>query len=277
MEELRQCDEWADYLLRLGWAVDRLGSGYVYSKRIPILGSVTKIQRTSLDFNIQSLESLFRKRKTFFAQWEPPINGDDVDFKKYGFKIGSEPSLPSMTIQFDLTKSENEILSEMQSKTRYNIGLSKRKGVEVKESDDILLFSKLWHEAAKKRKMYLSQSKEIITISSSFQKRSKILFAYYKNSLVSGLLLISSNNVTHYMYAFSTEKGNRVHAPSLLVWESIQHSKEIGSKLFDFEGVYDERFPMKNWKGFSKFKRSFGGIEIKYPAPRRQLMWRNLV
>jgi hypothetical protein len=39
--------------------------------------------------------------------------------------------------------------------------------------------------------------------------------------------------------------------------------------MFDFEGIFDERYPKSNrdWLGFSKFKSGFGGKEIYFPPP----------
>lgn len=43
-------------------------------------------------------------------------------------------------------------------------------------------------------------------------------------------------------------------------------AKKRGCKIFDFEGIYDERFPNKSWLGFTHFKKSFGGYEVSYPG-----------
>jgi lipid II:glycine glycyltransferase (peptidoglycan interpeptide bridge formation enzyme) len=40
----------------------------------------------------------------------------------------------------------------------------------------------------------------------------------------------------------------------------------MGCKIFDFEGIYDSRFPIKSWLGFTHFKKQFGGNEIAYPG-----------
>jgi lipid II:glycine glycyltransferase (peptidoglycan interpeptide bridge formation enzyme) len=46
----------------------------------------------------------------------------------------------------------------------------------------------------------------------------------------------------------------------------MQEAKKRKCKLWDFEGIYDERFPNKDWLGFSHFKKSFGGSEILFPG-----------
>jgi lipid II:glycine glycyltransferase (peptidoglycan interpeptide bridge formation enzyme) len=68
------------------------------------------------------------------------------------------------------------------------------------------------------------------------------------------------------MYACSTKQANKLSAPSLLVWEGVKLAKKKGCKVFDFEGIYDERYKAtKSWKGFTRFKMGFGGKVITYP------------
>jgi len=48
-------------------------------------------------------------------------------------------------------------------------------------------------------------------------------------------------------------------APHLLQWEQIREAKRYGCSEYDFWGI-DE----KKWPGVTRFKRGFGGREIKY-------------
>ena len=73
------------------------------------------------------------------------------------------------------------------------------------------------------------------------------------------------------MYAASTTNGKQLFVPTMLVWEAIKLGKKLGKKYFDFEGIYDERFPLKAWKGFTRFKQSFGGKEVVFPGTLRKL------
>ncbi len=269
MLDIRQSDEWASYLKSIGWNVDNVNGTYIYSKKVPILGSVTKIQRAGKGLDLEKLEKILKKRRTFGVYVEPVNLSERGYYVSNGFRDG-KPSLPSKTIIFDLRKTQKELLSEMHYKVRYNIRLAKRKGVEVIESDDIELFSDIWHKAARKRKMFLSQKKEIMAMREAFHGRSNLLLGYFSKVLLSGIMIVSSNTTTHYMYAGSTEMGKKLHAPTLMVWESIIAAKRFGSKIFDFEGIYDERFPLNDWKGFTRFKKSFGGHEIEYPIPLRK-------
>ena len=47
-------------------------------------------------------------------------------------------------------------------------------------------------------------------------------------------------------------------------------SKAEGCQIFDFGGVYDERYPKtyKGWKGFTVFKEGFSPLPVVFPEPR---------
>ena len=69
--------------------------------------------------------------------------------------------------------------------------------------------------------------------------------------------------------AAANREGKKSFAPTLLAWEALKFAKKQGCAIFDFEGVFDERFTTQSpaWKGFSKFKEGFGGKSVYYPEP----------
>jgi len=188
----------------------------------------------------------------------------------YGFKSYKDPFLPTKTIEIDVTQTKKDMLNAMHHKTRYNINYSKRKGVQIKFSHDIHLFAQEWQKAARKRGMYLSQSREIKALYSSFESRAKIVFALKDNDLLGGILSLQTEDRIYYMYAYSTDKGKKLQAPSYLVWNLVLYAKRKNIKVLDFEGIYDERTSLKSWKGFTRFKQSFGGQELAYPLPMKK-------
>ncbi len=271
MTDLRQVPEYARYMELLGWTRDKVRGVYIYSKNLPILGRIIKIQRQDKIIPINLLTEFIRKKRTFSTYIEPlNIKQFDYYMNNGGFKKSNSPNLPSKTITFDLEKGSKKLLSEMHYKTRYNIGLAIRRGIEIRRSEDIHFFSKFWHQSAKRRGFYFSLEKEITDIFTAFGKKAYILFAQLKDEIISAVLLIKADKSLHYMYAASSDIGNKNFAPTLLVWEAIRLAKKLKLKTFDFEGIYDERFPLKSWIGFTRFKKGFGGKEVEYPPTLRR-------
>ena len=81
-----------------------------------------------------------------------------------------------------------------------------------------------------------------------------------------GAIFLIGDKLAYYWQAFTNKNGRKSLAQYKIVWEGILKLKASGVRILDFEGVYDDRFPNKSWRGFSHFKKSFGGDEIKYPG-----------
>lgn len=272
MTDLRQSKFYSKYLEGIGWIVEKKEGNYYFIKKIPVLGSFIKVQRVKiLDFSY--INKLAKKHRAYQIVLEPDLSltvSTETLHKSIiqnGFRQARSTYLPSKTIHVDLRNSEKKLLSQMHYKTRYNIGVAKRKKVIVEVSDDISKFSEFWNRCTRKnRKIYLPLDKEIKQIYKAFGKNATVLFGKKDNEILSAILLLIWDNCTNYMYAASSRNGNKLFAPTLTAWKSITYAKKRQCKLYDFEGIYDARFPIKSWKGFSRFKKSFGGKEVEYPG-----------
>jgi hypothetical protein len=80
-----------------------------------------------------------------------------------------------------------------------------------------------------------------------------------KHNLLAACLILTSQNMAFYWHNCSTHDGKKLFAPTLCIWQALKESKKRGLKIFDFEGLWDERFPKlnKGWQGFGRFKEGF--------------------
>ena len=266
LTDIRQSPHYAKYMENIGWMVDRKNGVNYYIKKFPLIGSFIKIQRPE-KIVYQHIDVLAVKHKAFQIIIEPKKSTHYSQLIAHNFRSSKSPYLPSKTVHIDLTKSEKLLLKEMHHKTRYNIKKSHNSLLTTHNSKGIQSFANFWQDCARKqRNMYLSQIKDIIEIYRAFGKNADIISVLHSNELVAGIFLLHSDNISYYMYAAASDSGKRLFAPTLAAWEAIRTAKKRGSELFDFEGIYDERFPLKSWKGFTRFKKSFGGDEIEYPG-----------
>ncbi len=67
-----------------------------------------------------------------------------------------------------------------------------------------------------------------------------------------------------------TPTGYQTNANYLLVWEGLNWAKRNRFKVWDFDAIYDQRYPKlhKSWKKFTEFKSRFHGKKIEYPPPQ---------
>ena len=75
---------------------------------------------------------------------------------------------------------------------------------------------------------------------------------------------MTSKNACFHSHNGSTELGRKLIAPTVCVWEGVLEARRRKLKTFDFDGIDDGSKSLRHWKGFSKFKRSFGGKEIEF-------------
>ena len=270
-QDLRQTNNYSQYMQDLGWRVDEYKGVHIYFKKI-LFWRFVKIQRPQVEI-VKLLNCYIVKKYRYSTVYvEPGSNKQHNDLLKLGFKKYNSPFLPSKTVQIDLRRSEEQLLKEMHYKTRYNCKKATSDKMQATRSDSIDKFAEFWQRCAGQRGMFLSQKKEIRAIYNAFSKDAVIHYVHINNEWLSAILRISTSNVSYYMYAASTKDGKKLFAPTIITWEAIKAAKKEGNKVFDFEGVFDERFPLTSWKGFTRFKKGFGGIEVEYPGTLREII-----
>jgi lipid II:glycine glycyltransferase (peptidoglycan interpeptide bridge formation enzyme) len=255
----------------IGWKVEKVSGIFIYVRKFPLIGNFIKIQRP-LTIEVKLIQEIIHKYKPFQMVIEPNKIIQVTEIKKLGFKQSKTYFVPSKTIQIDLTKTESQLLKEMHYKTRYNIHKITNYELRITKSKDIVSFADFWQICARDRGMYLSLKKEIIEIYNAFGENAQIILVKKGDATLSAILLILTKDTAYYMYAASSNNGKKTFGPTVAAWEAIRLSKKLKKKIFDFEGIYDERFPIKSWLGFTRFKRSFGGKEVEYPGTYSKFM-----
>ena len=129
--------------------------------------------------------------------------------------------------------------------------------------------------------LHMDLTKSLNSISEEFAKDTpnylkKIIFLVTPDGS-SGAIFLKGDESVHYWQAFSSRKGREDYAQYKILWSGISWAKNIGAKIFDFEGIYDERYPNKSWLGFTHFKKSFGGEEVYFPPSYTKILLPNLV
>lgn len=261
--DIRQSVEYGKYMASLGWSV----KNGVFLKRIfPLPFYFAKYQRPSWPINFKKLIELLKKNRVIMAVVEPNFSfkaRGEQEFKKYGFKK-SIPMLPSKTIWINLNTSEEKLLANMHSKTRYNI---KKHQEEIKvvcgdqvSDRQLMKFYSIYKKNSKRQKFWGVKEKELENLVRSFSKKAYLLLAEE-----GGLLILIHDKVAYYSHNASSIEGKKKFVPTGLTWEAIRLAKKLRCVRFDFEGISDERYPVtKRWGGFTRFKKGFGGEMIEY-------------
>ena len=286
MIDIRQSLHYANFLKSQGWIVESLPAGKAgidninyFIRKFPLIGSVLKVQRPErLDLN--KVRNLANKYRSFQIVVEPKDESQSELLASNGFKLCKSPFLPTKTLQIDLTQTNEKIYADFTKDCRYNIKRGEKITTKVYSSlDDIKKWRTAWKNSVNYSR-YVPSHQSLLNIKKSFpclagrQAQSSSLFLASHNILgriIGGVLFTTSshdgsNYITYYWYGFTNSEGRSTLSQYSLLYHGILWAKKQGYKVFDFEGIYDERFPNKSWLGFTHFKRSFGGAEVLYPG-----------
>ena len=293
--DIQQSPLYKKYITALRWTVLCLDGTNIWIKKIPILGTLAKIQRPEILPYLPKLIPLLKRHHVRTVAAESSLNQSQEEFMTWinglskFFRISKETYLQTKTILIDLTKPEGEIFKAFTEAKQRAVRRAQKHGVIIKESNNIrdLMYIKnisagmlgsmttygidiLWNIFYPKHATILLAYNPVIPHLPVIPAKAGILKMpdqVRHDNIIGGILLLFWENIAYYWIAGATKKGKKLFAPTLLVWEALKLSKKRRCKQFDFVGVLDERLPnkFKSWKGFTKFKEGFGGKKVYYP------------
>lgn len=172
----------------------------------------------------------------------------------------------------NLKKSKEELLEDTHSDTRYSIRTAQKREVEVKIiSEDFNKyfedFYNLMNIAAKRNKFNLHPKKYYKEIFDSLSKikDSYLSVATYNGKILIVDVIIVSSGIANYVFSGSSNEERNRFPSYLAIWGAICRAKDLDCNYFNFGGISPEgNSSYKGWDGLTKFKKKFGGEEIKH-------------
>lgn len=243
----------------------KFGKCYFYIPRGPVIKNSGEMilfpqlqqSQPALQLLFTELQTLSKKYRAVFLRFDPPWEDDDTShtiLKQRKLSYSGQVQ-PQQTLVIDLSVGEEQLLSQMKSKTRYNIKVAQKNGVEIDEGvqyvDDFLSLT------AK------TASRNKISVHSQVHYRQLVDFLYTTGSgnlmvaKYQGEVIVANINMWHsdcftYLHGASDYHHHNKMAPYLLQWEAMRLAMAKGYKKYDFWGV-DE----KKWPGVTRFKQGF--------------------
>ena len=261
MIDIRQTQEYSKYLKGIGWIVERRHDTNYFIKKFGILGSFIKIQRPET-INSKDINTLITKYRPFQIIIEPKNTLQKKYLVSTGYKLSNKPYLPSKTLHLILTATKGSLFKGLKKDCRQTLAKIGNPKITNYDLNNLKEFRLIWLMAVG-TKRHVPSTVQIKRLKKSFGKKSFFIADENKES---GAIFLIGDKVAYYWQAFSSKKGRRVKAQYQVVWEGILWAKRQGAKVLDFEGIFDPRFPDKKWRGFTHFKKCFGGEEKEYPG-----------
>lgn len=166
----------------------------------------------------------------------------------------------------DLGRSEEEILRSMKPKTRYNIGLARRRGVEVFHASSNLLpaFYDLYCQTAERNRFRVCEYRHfssLFSTGSSHVDATEILFLLAKHGrdLLAGAIIAVSARTATYLFGASSNEKRNLMGPYAIHWTAMQIARAKGCLYYDLGAVSPEKDPAHPYFGLYRFKTGFGG------------------
>ncbi len=167
---------------------------------------------------------------------------------------------PKENLVLDISENESELLSAMKPKTRYNISLAGRRGVDVSEEwgEEACNESvRLIQEMAERNRIAVHPAEHYRSIGKYIPREMHGFFVARRSgqSLASALVLFYGDTAT-YLHGGSSNANRDLMAPFLVQWEAIREAKRRGCRRYDFGGV-DVMGDRPGLIGVSRFKCGF--------------------
>ncbi len=179
---------------------------------------------------------------------------------------------PSVTRVISLLRSEEEIYAEMKPKTRYNIRLANKKGVETRFVDAEYFgdFVRLMEQTSTRDHFKAhapSYYKKILETVQGEQISARLAMAFYEGRPIAANMVMDFAGTRTYLHGATGNVHRNVMAQYALHDFLIMDAKAQGLRTFDFWGVAPEGAPENHpWKGISRYKESYGGSLLAMPG-----------
>lgn len=222
---------------------------------------------------LEDLKLIGTKHRAVYIQLEPNILG--TKFSLSNFKPSFHPLFTKYTFVLDITKSEEDLLKNMHSKTRYNIRVAEKHGVIVQENNSDEAFKeylRLTNETTKRQRFFAHtlnyhklQWETLPHVKSKDELSSHLLTAKYKGTILVAWIVFIFKNTLYYPYGASSTENREVMASNLMMWEAIRFGKKHGLASFDMWGALGpEPDPGEEWYGFHRFKEGYGATLTEF-------------
>ncbi len=225
---------------------------------------------------IESLQALAKSHQAIFIRIEP----QSAEMVKYLPKSARKSTdlNPAHSLIIDISRSREEILGDVPRRTRGYFNTFAKKGLKVEISHnpaDIRHLVELQKTLAKDKGIgvfsedYLAKqlaqpfaSLYLVKYNPTFADEHPDPAA---EKVIAAVLIFDDATTRYYIQAAQDKSYTKLAAPSIVVCQMLVDAHDEGLKSFDFWGIAPEDAPDSHpWKGFTKFKQSFGGEPVTY-------------
>ncbi|MBQ8003615.1 MAG: peptidoglycan bridge formation glycyltransferase FemA/FemB family protein [Oscillospiraceae bacterium] len=245
----------------------------MYGARAPVCDIHDKETLSEL---LEGAKKLAAKYRAYVFKLDPDVPLADTGFTDImttlGFRhrdTGKNFSgiQPRFVFRLDVTgKSTEELMASFHSKTRYNIRVAERKGVEVKicGTEAVGDFSDMMLETGVRDGFVVRNREYFENMLKNLGESCRLYMAYSGDIPIAGTLAIHYGDKVWYLYGASSNKYRNFMPNYLLQWSMIQWAVELGCNIYDFRGVSGDLSEDNPLYGLYRFKKGFNGDLVEF-------------
>ncbi len=244
---------------KLGWKL-----GYLPKSDPPNDAQIAALQTAAAKFNLIFIKN---EPNLYSPSISPPTTSVQTA-RNFLTSHQHQPGRPMFTkysFILDLTPSQDQLMANLKSKTRYNINLAIKKGVTVSIDNSKTAFEeyiKLWKQTTKRQAFYAHTEAYHRHMWHHLHQAgiAHLLKATYQGEILAVWIVFVHQNTLYYPYGASSRSHRDVMANNLLAWEAIRFGKQKGCTQFDMWGSLGPNPNQSDpWYGFHRFKEGYGG------------------
>jgi lipid II:glycine glycyltransferase (peptidoglycan interpeptide bridge formation enzyme) len=282
LKSFLQTKKWGEFQESLGrkvWSFDNdgiraniieydmpFGRNYLYIPHGPNI-SLDDIEgglKNKITEFVNYLKKISSDSGSIFVKIEP-LNDSVIELlHEYGFRKSKKEIQPSKTVIVNLRASEDELLSLMHHKTRYNIKIAEKNNLVFIEGGNVEDFWKLLKQTSEKDNFSPHEKgyyEKLLSFFGNGEIRTKLYFIKQGDKLIAGMIALTYGVTAYYLHGAMDRDHRSMMAPYMLHWEAMRLFKSQGLTFYDFWGVDSTK-----WPGVTRFKMGWGGNVVEYPG-----------
>ncbi|MDL2234178.1 peptidoglycan bridge formation glycyltransferase FemA/FemB family protein, partial [Ruminococcaceae bacterium OttesenSCG-928-L11] len=245
-----------------------IGTSMLYSPRGPVCDWYDTAVMADLKTGI---DALAKKHKAHIYKMDPDVLDSDERFltlaKEAGYtRYKGGTGFETIQARFNYRlylegRTEEELFQNLTQKTRYNVRVAMKKGVEVRVAGEDALddFMRLMSVTGERDGFSIRPKSYFQRMLSCLGEHARLYMAYYDGKAVSGALTTNYAGKTCYIYGASDNAHRNVMPNYLIQWEMIRWAAQTGCTVYDFQGVSGNLDESDHLYGLYRFKKGFNG------------------
>ena len=220
---------------------------------------------------IKEVAVVAREQKCVFVRMRPQLVMSEENLQileGMGFKKSPMHLAAEHTVMIDLSKTEEELLSNMRRQTRYEVRRAEKVGISVVRDDSEAIFKEFQAcqaETAKRQNFVPPSIKTLLAEREAFNDNATIYKAISaEGEPVAYGLIIGSGREADYYEAASTLLNRKLPGAYALLWQAMKDLRAAGYERFNLWGIAPAGQPNHRYAGVTTFKTGFGGEVVEF-------------